>query len=84
MTYSSGNGITLYVNGLSKVTAATCKTYSANGNYTTIIVGVSNLTSLCTSFNAGQIARTQFNGLIDEFKIFSRALNAQDMIQLSH
>lgn len=83
MVYSSTDGIELFVNGLSVGVAGTYTNYQANGNYTTVILGYSLRQNSYNSLSGGTIAISEFRGQIDELKIFSRALTATEMYQLS-
>lgn len=56
MTYSLSSGIRLYVNGSLASEADTCTNYQVNDNYTTIILGASISTNLCTYSYVGEIS----------------------------
>ncbi len=81
MTYSTTNGIRLFVNGSLVSGNVTFNDYSASGNMSTITIGTCLQPNACAS-NQTRIVLSQFRGEIDELKIFSRELLASEVYQL--
>ena len=83
MTYSTTNGIRLYVSGqlMNNYTAFT--DYAASGKMNMIIIGTSLWPNTCPIYQTNNIALSQFRGKIDELKIFSRELSANEVAQLA-
>ena len=84
-TFSITNGLKLYVNGSLYSSISTITTYVASGsqNYLTI---ASTLTAslapqYCTS--TGVLGMASYNGAIDELRVYSRELTAEDVCTLS-
>ena len=71
MTYSSTNGIRLFVNGLLVISNNVFTDYKASSDRCTITIG--------TSLNQN----AQFHGMIDDLKIFSRELNSIEIQQFA-
>ncbi|CAF1484618.1 unnamed protein product, partial [Adineta steineri] len=82
MTYSTINGIQLFINGTFMVGNNTATSYSASGQITTITIGTCLSPSTC-AVNTTIIIPSQFRGKIDELKIFSRELSLSDIGQLA-
>ena len=80
-TYSSTNGERLYVNGtLSSSVGA--YTFMSSGLSMKITLGSSlSGTNTC---NSGTIQKRQFNGLLDEFYVYARELNATEVTALAN
>lgn len=78
-TFSAANGNRLYING-TLVTTVSSPSGTGVGPY--VFIG----TSLPGSqpCNHGVIANGQFNGSIDEFRVFGRELTADDVCQLAY
>ncbi len=82
MTYSTTNGIQLYVNGsLANINNAS-NYYLASGEFCTIIVGTCPQPNIC-AVNQTKIVPAQFLGKIDELKVFSRELSASEIFNLA-
>ena len=82
MTYSTLNGIQLFVNGSFANENNKHRTYLATGSRHTIIVGTC-LSLSSWSYAKTKIAPSQFRGKIDELKIFSRELSFTEIAQLA-
>jgi hypothetical protein len=81
MTYSTQNGIRLFVNGSLINTYNTFSDYSASGEMCTITVGTCLYPTTC-AVRMTTIVSSQFRGKIDELKIFSRELSTNEVEQL--
>jgi hypothetical protein len=82
VTYSITNGIQLFVNGSLMNMNKTFTDYWANGEFYTVVVGT------CPQRNTYPVAQTdivpsQFQGKVDELKVFSRELSASEIQQLA-
>jgi hypothetical protein len=78
-TFGSTNGNSLYINGI-LVTSVNTATGHPVGPYT--IIGASpNNTNYCS---AGSIARGQFYGMVDEYRVFGVELTSADVCRLAH
>lgn len=82
MTYSTINGIQLFVNGFLSNSNNTSFDYLASGEINTIIVGTCLQPNLY-AVNQTKIVLSQFRGEIDELKIFSRELSIDEIHQLA-
>ncbi|CAF1497964.1 unnamed protein product [Adineta steineri] len=82
MTYSNTNGIRLYVSGNLQGSNNNYNDYAASGTMNTITMGNSAQWDKCTSDDTG-IIQSQFQGKIDELKIYSRELSKTEVYQLS-
>lgn len=82
MTYSVMNGIQLFVNGSLMNFNNTFTDYMGSNEFVTITIGTNPQSSLCL-IDRTQIVPSQFQGMIDEFKIFSRQLSPNEIYQLS-
>ena len=80
-TYSSTNGVTLYVNGIQVGTTGGAS-YTASGVPDYVLLGYYG--SLGSSCQAGSISPGQFTGVIDEFRIYSRELSLSDVCVLAN
>lgn len=79
-TYSLGNGIRLYINGVLHGTAA-AGVVAGSGSQMNVFLANPRVSQLgCVS---SQIIMTQYYGGIDEFRLFSRELNSVDVCTLS-
>jgi hypothetical protein len=81
MTYSTTNGIRLFVNGSLVSGNVTFNDYSASGMMSTITIGTCLQPNACAS-NQTRIVLSQFRGEIDDLKIFSRELSTSEVYQL--
>ncbi len=81
MTYSTTNGIRLFVNGSLVSGNVTFNDYAASGNMSTITIGTCLQPNACAA-NQTRIVLSQFRGEIDELKIFSRELSTSEVYQL--
>ncbi|CAF0922594.1 unnamed protein product [Didymodactylos carnosus] len=85
-TFSIANGLKLYINGTLYSTTSPITQYLASGyqNYMTIAstLTASVSSSLCTT-SAGLVGFGYYNGSVDELKIYSRELTAEDVCTLS-
>jgi hypothetical protein len=81
MTYSTTNGIQLFVNGLISNTNNASSDYVASNEMSTIVIGTSLQPNMYVA-NQTRIVLSQFHGKIDELKIFSRELSASDISHL--
>jgi hypothetical protein len=81
ITYSSTNGLRLYINSiLRNSTAAFTFISSGSPNTITLGNGLSGVNSIyCPQ---GSIISTQYQGYIDSFNLYSRELNATDITSL--
>lgn len=83
MTYSLINGIRLYVNGELKSANAAYTDYAASGEMNSIILGICDLSTTCSNSEDSRAPSSQYQGKIDELKIFSRELTADEICQLA-
>lgn len=82
MTYSTTNGIQLFVNG-SLVNIYNAYTdYLASGEFCTIVIGTCLQPNVCGGYQT-EIVPSQFQGKIDELKIYSRELSTSEIEQLA-
>jgi hypothetical protein len=82
MTYSIMNGIQLFVNGSWANSNEAFTDYVGSSEFCTIIIGTGFPETICV-VNQTQIVDSQFHGKIDELKIFSRELSANEVYQLA-
>jgi len=82
MTYSTTNGIQLFVNGSLVNINNTYIDYSASGEFCTIVVGTCLQPNTCAAYDT-QIVPSQFQGMVDELKIFSRELSDSEIEELA-
>ncbi|CAF1075978.1 unnamed protein product [Rotaria sordida] len=82
MTYSTANGIQLFVNGSFAIRNNSSRNYTASNQMNTITVGTCLQPNTC-AFGQTQIVPSQFRGKIDELKIFSRELSISEVGQLA-
>ena len=75
-TFSSTNGMRLYINGALYGSRAT--TYSASGAANTIILGNPLTGYVCGT----SLPNKQFYGSVDEFRLYSREITASEVLQL--
>lgn len=80
-TFSTTNGVTLYVNAAQVGTTGTTS-YTASGVSNYILLG--HYGSSGSSCAAGSVSAGQFTGAIDEFRIYSRELSASDVCVLAN
>ena len=80
-SYDAANGLHLWVNG---------SLVNASGPFTYVPSNVPNFITLASPLNGtgmcqpGSIQVGQFYGIIDELRIYSRALNASDVYALAN
>lgn len=82
-TWSSGNGLRLYINSI-LVSSATATSYSSPSNwlnYVTLGSCLSGCTA-CSATAGNQISPGPFAGAVDGFQVFSRELTASDVCNL--
>ncbi|CAF1411388.1 unnamed protein product [Rotaria sordida] len=78
-TYSSTNGIRLYINGTQFVTTG-ASSFTASGSPMYIVLGNDDgRTSLCSPGFGGS-----FNGAMDEFYLYRRELTASQVLALAN
>jgi hypothetical protein len=82
MTYSTSNGIRLFVNGLLENSNNASCDYSASDEMSTITIGTCLQLNMC-AVNQTIIVPSQFRGKIDELKIYSRDLSESEIYQLA-
>ena len=82
MTYSTLNGIQLFVNGSLASFNRVSTDYLGGNGFCTITLGDDALSNSCI-VNHTVIVPGQFRGKIDELKIFSRELSSTEIYQLS-
>ena len=78
-TYSSTNGIRLYMNGIF-VGSSNSSTHSASGILMTLTLGNALNGINCTTATVP----TSYYGLIDEFRLYSRELTQENICALSN
>ncbi len=79
-TYSSTNGLQLYING-GLYGSATVTTYSASNLVMCVTLGSSGFGTNCQT---GLISMGPYSGGIDEFYVYSREINALEVCPLAH
>ena len=79
-TWSSSNGLRLYVNG-GLYGSATMATYNAGAPPECISLGTSVFGTYC---NTGQIVMGKYFGALDEFYVYNRELTADEVCLLAH
>jgi hypothetical protein len=86
VTYSSTHGIRLYVNGtLNGTTASIIYSASSQVNILTLANRLQgNLTSAGGTCNSQSIVPNVYFGDMDEFRVYSRELNASDVYTLAN
>jgi hypothetical protein len=82
ITYSSTNGLRLYVNSTMQNSTTVAFTFISSGSPNTITLG--NGLSGASSSNCpqGSITSAQYQGYIDSFSLYSRELNSSDIVTL--
>jgi hypothetical protein len=81
VTYSSSNGIRLWVNGTQYGSASGPYNYAAANAPVTLTLGSSLSGTICIP---GVIVIGQYHGYMDEFKLYSRELTAADILNLAN
>jgi len=81
ITYSSSNGLRLWINGTQYGSGSVPFNYSAAG--VPVFATIGSCLSGCTCA-AGTINRGQYYGYIDEFKLYSRELSSTDIYNLAN
>ncbi|CAF0820542.1 unnamed protein product [Adineta steineri] len=81
-TYAPSTGIRLYING---TLSASSSAFNFSSTSSPISIALANCvnTTLC-SCSTVPISMTPYNGLIDEFRFYSRALSATDVSSLAN
>jgi hypothetical protein len=82
VTYSSSNGIRLWVNGTQYGSASAPFSYSAANASVTVTLG-SSLSGIGYC-GTGVIVVGQYHGYMDEFQLYSRELSAADISDLAN
>ena len=80
MTWSSTNGVRLYING-GLYNSATAPTFSAS---TLVMCATLGNSGLGTNCQTGPIQMGSFAGIIDEFYLYNRELNSFEVCVLAH
>jgi len=81
ITYSSSNGLRLWINGTQYGSGSVPFNYDAAG--VPVFATIGSCLSGCTCA-AGTINRGQYYGYIDEFKLYSRELSSTDIYNLAN
>ena len=81
ITYSSSNGLRLWINGTQYGSGSAAYNYSAAG--VPVFATIGSCLSGCTCA-AGTINRGQYYGYIDEFKLYSRELSSTEIYDLAN
>jgi Concanavalin A-like lectin/glucanases superfamily len=81
ITYSSTNGLRLYVNNVLQNSAAAF-TFISSGSQNTITLGNGLNGASSTYCPQGSISSAQYHGYIDSFSLYSRELNTTDIATL--
>ena len=81
ITYSSSNGLRLWINGTQYGSGSVPFNYDAAG--VPVFATIGSCLSGCTCA-AGTINRGQYYGYIDEFKLYSRELSSTDIYDLAN
>ncbi|CAF2102139.1 unnamed protein product [Rotaria magnacalcarata] len=82
-TYSPSDGIRLFINGTLVASSYWPKSIASNASTVNIAIGHCINVTLC-SCSSGVIIPGQYNGLIDEFRFYSRRLNTSDILALAN
>ena len=82
MTYSTTNGLRLYVNSTLQNVNSTAFAFISSGSPNTITLGSSLSGFNSTYCPQGLITSGQYQGYMDSFSLFSRELNATDVAAL--
>jgi hypothetical protein len=80
-TWSATNGLRLYINGYLYANVSQATTYSASGAQNYLTLGTVLNGTTCLSGSIQNIS--QYFGAIDEFYLYSRELNANEICQLA-
>ena len=82
VTYSSSNGLRLYMNGTQRGSASASYTYTAAGYPVSLTLGQSlSGTGACST---GNISMGQYYGYMDQFELYSRELAASFVLDLAN
>ncbi|CAF1634859.1 unnamed protein product [Adineta ricciae] len=76
-TYSIDNGIKLYVNGTLFNQTYSSSSFSIDPSYTITVGNCSQNCYIC------DVNGTSYNGFIDEFRVYTRELNASNVQKLT-
>jgi hypothetical protein len=79
-TYSSTNGLQLYING-GLYGSAPVNTFSSSSLTMCVLLASSGLGTNCQT---GLISMGSYSGAIDEFYVYNRELNALEVCPLAH
>ena len=82
MTYSTDNGIQLFINGVLATSTKVSTDYLGNNEFCTIVLGTGSQPNIC-AVNQTAIDLSQFRGRIDELRIYSRELFDKEIYQLA-
>ncbi|CAM2721697.1 unnamed protein product [Rotaria socialis] len=82
-TYSPSDGIRLFINGTLVASSSWLESVASKASTINIAVGHCINATLC-SCSSGVIIPGQYNGLIDEFRFYSRRLNTSDILALTN
>ncbi len=80
-TWSSTNGLRLYINGYLYKSSTTTSYSNNNGNNMCILLGTSALGINCQT---SDIVMGSYSGAIDEFYVYNRELTINDICPLAH
>lgn len=80
-TYSSANGMKLYVNG-TLINSTAPFTYTSNRAYMYVTLGtIATINQACVGTPSGNAS---YDGLLDEFRLYSRELSSNEIICLAN
>lgn len=82
LSYSSSNGLRLHVNGSLVGSSSTVTTFNSSITPMTLALGHCVNSSLCSGCSSGTINMGQYEGRVDDFRLYSRQLNASDIISV--
>lgn len=82
-TYSSVNGLRLYVNGSIVNTVSLNQAYIASGEINAITIGTCLSPGTCAT-GVTQVSPSQFHGKIDELKVYSRELDSGEIAGIAN
>jgi Concanavalin A-like lectin/glucanases superfamily len=83
MTYSNTNGLLLYVNGTMMNTIGLNLEYKASDGINAITIGTGLNQSTCAAATT-QISSSQFNGKIDELRVYARELSSGEILNMAN
>jgi hypothetical protein len=84
-TFSITNGLKLYINGTLYSSVSNINTYVASGsqNYLTIASTLTASVNPQYCVSTGMLGLGSYNGAVDELRVYSRELTAEDVCTLS-